>query len=122
LLWALATVVRGSGRRFGVGVVVVGFVATLALNAVNPDAVIARTNLDRPKVDPAYLARLGDDAAPTLVARLPSLRNPALQARLAGALLDRRFDRDLLGWNASRAAAQAAVKAHRGELARLAGR
>jgi hypothetical protein len=122
LLWALATVVRGSARRFAVGVVLAGFAATLVLNAANPDAVIARTNLDRPKIDQAYLAHLGDDAVPTLVARVPSIDDPVLQARLAGALLDRRFDRDLLGWNASRSAARAAVAAHRAELAQLAGR
>lgn len=122
LLWALATVVRGSARRFAVGVVLAGFAATLALNAVNPDALIARTNLDRAKVDPSYLAHLSDDAVPALVARLPSIRNPALRTSLAGSLLDRRFDRDLLGWNASRSAARAAVDAHRVELAQLAGR
>jgi hypothetical protein len=122
LLWALMTVVRGSGRPFAVGVVLAGFAATLALNAVNPDAVIARTNLDRAKVDPAYLANLSDDAVPTLVERVPSIRNRELQASLAAALLDRRFARDLVGWNASRVSARAAVAAHRAELARLAGR
>jgi hypothetical protein len=89
---------------------------------VNPDAVIARTNLDRPKVDPAYLAHLSDDAVPTLVARVPSIRDPTLRTNLAGALLDRHFDGDLLGWNASRSAARAAVDARRTELAYLAGR
>jgi hypothetical protein len=122
LIWAVATVVRGDARRFAVGVVLAGFTATLALNAVNPDAVIARTNLDRAQVDPAYLANLSDDAVPTLVARLAAVRNPALQASLAAALLDRRFDGDPLGWNASRSAARAAVDAHRDELAYLAGR
>jgi hypothetical protein len=122
LLWALATVVRGNARRFAVGVVLAGFAATLVLNAVNPDAVIARTNLDRPKVDPAYLAHLSDDAVPTLVARVPSIRDPTLRTNLAGALLDRRFDGDLLGWNASRSAARVAVDARRTELAYLAGR
>lgn len=122
LLWALVTIVRGSARRFAVGVVLAGFAATLALNVVNPDAVIARTNLDRPKVDPAYLARLSDDAVPALVARVAAIRNQSLRTRIAGALLDRRFDRDLLGWNASRAGARRAVAAHRAELARLAGR
>ena len=48
-----------------------GAVAVLALAAVNPDAWIARENLDRfdrtGKVDLAYLQGLSTDAAPTLV-------------------------------------------------------
>jgi hypothetical protein len=117
LVWALATVVRGAARRFAVGAIVAGFAATLALNVIDPDALVARTNLDSRHVDAAYLARLSDDAVPTLVARLATVRAPDARRALANALLERRFDEDPLGWNASRSAARAAIEAHRAEIA-----
>ena len=57
--------------RFAIGALlaVMGFVATL--NLINPDAFIARQNLDRyarsGDLDVAYLASLSDDAVPQLV-------------------------------------------------------
>jgi hypothetical protein len=99
---------------------VLGFAATAALNVLSPDALIARTNLSRPHVDIAYLSRLGDDAVPTLLSRLPSLR-PDLRADLARRLLARSEESGgVLGWNVSRSTAQAALRAHRGELERFA--
>ena len=86
-VWLSLTTLRGRGR-FAVGALVLGFAATAALNVLSPDALIARTNLSRPHVDTAYLARLSDDAVPTLVSRLPSLR-PDLRADLARRLLAR---------------------------------
>ena len=44
-VWLGVTVLRGRPRAFAAGAVVAGFAATLALNVVNPDALIARTNL-----------------------------------------------------------------------------
>lgn len=119
LVWAGATVLRARPRRFAVGVLVAGFVATIALNVVNPDALIVRTNLDRGRVDPSYLTSLSDDAVPALVARLPLL-TPAAQRQVARVLLARRFDGDPLGWNDARAAARDAVARARPELRRLA--
>jgi Domain of unknown function (DUF4173) len=119
-VWFGATVIRGRGRRFAVGVIAAGFVATLALNFANPDALIARTNLSRPHVDTAYLGGLSDDAVPTLLARLPTL-DPALRRRLARALLARGADgTGVLDWNASRAHAYALLRSHRAELEALA--
>ena len=117
-VWLCLTTLRGRGR-FAVGALVLGFAATAALNVVSPDALIARTNLSRPHVDTAYLAQLSDDAVPTLVARLPSLR-PDLRSDLARRLLIRSEDSGgVLGWNASRSRAQAALRAHRAELERF---
>lgn len=104
LVWAVPTVLLGNGRRFAVGAVVAGFAATLALNAIDPDALIVRTNVARGNVDPAYLARLSDDAVPALVDRLPRLRRDD-QRVVARALLARRPDRSVVSWNASRARA-----------------
>ena len=93
-----------------------GFAATLALNVVNPDALIARTNLSRPHVDAAYLGSLSDDAVPPLLERLPSL-DPPLRSALATALLERHeSDGGLLAWNASRSRAQSLLAEHRAEL------
>jgi len=109
-LWASVTILRARVRRFAVGAVVAGFAATAALNVLNPDALIARTNLTRPHVDIAYLARLSDDAVPTLVARTPALSDPALRAELRRRLASRRVgNTDWRSWNASRAAARAAL-------------
>jgi hypothetical protein len=121
LLWALATVVRGRGRRFAVGAVAAGFVATALLNIANPDALIARTQLARTNIDVSYVSRLSADAVPVLVQRLPAVRDPAVRAKLAQALLSRRIDADGFAWNASRAHARAVLSQHRAELEAYAG-
>jgi hypothetical protein len=70
-------------RRFAFGALVSGLALVVVLNLLNPDALIARTNLDRAvagvgqPLDARYLTRtLSADAVPTLLAgleRLPSL-------------------------------------------------
>ena len=55
------------------------------LNVLDPDALIARTNVARPQADVSYLASLSDDALPTLLARLPPL-DPTLAGHLPCAL------------------------------------
>jgi uncharacterized protein DUF4153 len=118
-VWLSFTTLRGRGR-FAVGALVLGFAATAALNVLSPDALIARTNISRPHVDIAYLAHLSDDAVPTLVSQLPSLR-PDLRADLARRLLARTENSGgALAWNASRSRARAVLRAHRAELQRLA--
>jgi hypothetical protein len=107
-LWASVTILRGQVRRFAVGAVVAGFAATAVLNVLNPDALIARTNLTRPHVDVAYLAGLSDDAVPTLVSRASLLRDPSQRADLLSRLGARRVgSSDWLAWNASRERARA---------------
>jgi len=108
LAWAVPTALFGNARRFAVGAVVAGFAATAALNVVNPDALIVRTNVARGHVDPAYLSSLSDDAVPALVDRLPKLE-PRARAVVVQALRARRFPGGALSWNASRAAARRAV-------------
>jgi hypothetical protein len=110
---------RGRGP-FAVGALVLGFGATAALNILSTDALIARTNLSRPHVDAAYLARLSDDAVPTLVSRLPTLQ-PNRRTDLARRLLMRSEDKGgVLAWNTSRSRAQSVLRAHRDELRRFA--
>ena len=120
--WFAVTVLRGRRHLFAVGALAAGFAATLALNVVDPDALIARTNVTRPVVDVGYLAGLSDDAVPTLVRGLQRL--PAEQRSfLARALLDRAVGgRDWRSWNLSRERAARVLRAHRDELQRIGGR
>jgi hypothetical protein len=50
----------------------------MALNFANPEAVVARFNVDRAsstgKIDSLYLANLSSDAVPTLLASEPKLQ------------------------------------------------
>ena len=117
--WFAVTVLRGKRHAFAVGALVAGFAATLTLNILNPDALIARANVTRPAVDVQYLGGLNDDAVPTLVARLsdlPRSERPFLATRL----LDRYGKGDWRSWNLSRSRADNAVSAHRAELQRWA--
>jgi hypothetical protein len=107
-VWFAATVLRGRRHLFAVGALVSGLAATLALNVLDPDALIARTNLSRPKVDVAYLAGLSDDAVPTLVARVGSLP-PPLRAELERRLLERHPASGWRSWTISRSRAAAAL-------------
>jgi hypothetical protein len=106
-------------NAFAVGALVAGFAATSTLNGLNPDALIARTNVTRPVVDVRYLAGLSDDAVPTLVARLSDLPQED-RPYLAASLLARSDAGEWRAWNLSRSRAVRAVDAHRAELERLA--
>ena len=78
LLWFVLTVMRSHRDRFAFGALVAGFAAILAINAMNPDALIARTNIDRlqegKRFDPYYLTTLSADAIPVIVDSLPGIR------------------------------------------------
>ncbi len=117
--WFSVTVLRGKRHAFAVGALVAGFIATLTLNVINPDALIARTNVTRPSVDVRYLGGLSDDAVPTLVASLSDLP-PAQRPQLASRLLSRYSAGDWRSWNLSRSRAESAIRAHRMELRRWA--
>jgi len=117
-VWLGATVLRGRPRAFAVGALIAGFVASAAINVVDPDALIARTNVARPHLDAAYVGSLSDDAVPAIVARLPEL-SPPVRGMIARMLLHRQeAGGGLLGWNASRAHARAVLAEHRAELER----
>jgi Domain of unknown function (DUF4153) len=120
LIWFGFSALRGRRHLFAVGALAAGFVATAALNLLNPDAFIARTNLNRPHVDAGYVASLSDDAVPTLVQLLPRL-SPPLRSQLAAALLRHRVTSG--GWeafNLARNNARTALAANHAELVRLA--
>lgn len=109
LAWAAVTVLRSRRDLFAIGALVSGFAAIFALNAINPDALIARTNLDRPNLDLTYLTGLSDDATPALVHALSQL-DPAPRAQLELELAERSGGGgDWRTWNWSRHRAEAAV-------------
>lgn len=113
--WFAVTVLRGRGERFLLGALNGGFAVLAVLNAVNPDALIARVNLDRvaegQPVDAAYLKELDADAIPVLVERLAV----APESERCGLLLAMRRDvaaeRDWRGWNYSVSRGRAAMQA-----------
>jgi hypothetical protein len=121
--WFAWTVLRGRRRRFAFGGVTLGFAMLAALHVLNPDAVIARANLDRAvdgyRFDPGYVTRtLSADAVPVVLSRVSALEPPH-RCVVAEVLLDRwAGDRasDWRSWNWSRARARRMVTAHSREL------
>lgn len=100
-IWFFVTVLRGRRERFAVGALVTGFVVLFALHAINPEALIARTNLalraETGRFDALYAASLGPDALPVLVPALDEL--PAeVEAPLREALVERFSHRRPLTW------------------------
>ena len=108
LLIGLAAAGVGRHRSWLPGAVgAAALVALLAWNLADPAALVARRDLERPKVDAVYLASLGDDAVPTIAARLDRL-DPGVRGELVEEVCARATPRrrGLLVWN--RAAARAA--------------
>ena len=128
LVWFVATVLRGRRNRFAVGALAAGCLVLLGLNGLNPDGLIARTNLARAaaaqSIDVVYLGRLSADAVPDLVAGLPSLE-PRNREVLALALLRRwspPAEPDFRTWSWGRYRAWWAVTDDRANLESLAAR
>jgi Domain of unknown function (DUF4173) len=97
--WFAATVLRGRRRRFGAGALTAGFLVLAVLNLVNPDNLIARTNLARAvegrSFDVEYAGRLSADAVPALLAAIPGL--PHAEGAALSAALAARWRSELAG-------------------------
>jgi hypothetical protein len=111
VVWLAATVLSGRRDRFAFGALVTVFFLLGSLQGMNPVGLFARHNLDRMEelggVDEDYLASLGSDAAPLLVARLGDLPDEA-QCSVATRLLrlwgpERTADWRSFNWSESRA-------------------
>jgi hypothetical protein len=119
-VWFAFTVLRSRRQMFAIGALITGLAASLVLNAFNPDALIARTNLGRQNVDVGYLSGLSDDAIPTLIERLPRLP-PPLRRSLARRLLSRPLPpANWRAWNLDRERARTSLVAHHDELVQFA--
>ena len=122
LVWFLLTVLRGRRDRFAFGALLTGFAAILLINVMNPDALIARTNLDRleegERFDAYYLTTLSADAAPVLFEALPEIPEERLQIvphlTVEEVLLDRwkGGETDWRTWNLSRERARRLAEAY----------
>jgi len=131
LLWFAATVLRNRRHSFAFGTLVATFVAGFTLMVVNPDAVIARTNIDRavarsgePAFDVVHAKSLSADAVPVLIERLSELDHGA-QCAIAKRLLERYPPDEGLSfrnWNWSLARAKRLIREHERELSAAAAR
>jgi hypothetical protein len=129
LIWLAATVLRGRRESFAYGALVSGVASVALLFVLNPDALVARTNLARlssssvpARFDVAYATTLSADAVPVVIAAMPSLPRD-VQCALAEDLL-RRWPPDrvssIRSWNWSSARASDAVRQHQAELRSMA--
>ncbi len=130
LLWLAVTVLRDRRHAFAFGALASGLATIALLFVINPDAFIARVNMERMasadasvRFDVAYATRLSADAVPVLLSLLPSL-SPDVQCPLAQHLLRKwppQRQRSLRHWNWSEAQASRAVRQHEADLQRMAG-
>ena len=141
-VWLAVTVLRSRPRSFATGFVLSGFAVLFALNILNPAALVARANLARGDATPRkgatgsdvrYLASLGGDAVPLLVAALaaPSatadsvaLKNRCSAAHIVLARWSAERRQEIAHswpqWNLARVRAAEAIAASAAELRRLA--
>lgn len=119
------TVLRGRAERLGGAALVTGWLTLGALNAANPDVLIARVNVARMEqgrnVDGDHLGSLGAGAVPLALAALPRM-SAHDQCMLAHRLVRRWGDGEGKGWrdwNKARSEARTLVRARRAELEHL---
>ncbi len=118
LLWLAASVLAGKRERFAFGALLSGFVVLMALNLLNPDDRIARTNLARAgegkPFDARYNASLSADATPALAGALMALSDTD-RGLIASRILRRHSEgsgHDWRSWNWSRMKASRAAEAN----------
>jgi len=106
LVFVVLAGIRLSARWLPRAALLMGALFILVIGLANPEAWVAQQNIDRyhatGKLDAAYLASLGADAAPTIRAGLP----PDLSACIISSQGLPAQD-DALGWNLGRARASA---------------
>jgi hypothetical protein len=114
-VWFALTVLRGRRERFAFGAMVAGFLLIAVLHVLNPDALIARTNLARARAgrpfDATYAVSLSADAVPELVSGASAL-NPRDRGALAKYLLNWTPSQnpDWRSWNLARTRARRALQ------------
>lgn len=80
MTWFALTVLRGARTRFLPGMIVLAVLWVQAQNILNPDALVARTNLARARagaeLDVRHLGGLSADAVPVIMREGPTLPGP----------------------------------------------
>jgi hypothetical protein len=118
-VWFALSVLRGRRELFATGAMISAFAVAFALNALNPDALIVRSNLARSTgdgtFDAYYATSLSADAIPTLVEALPSLgyHDRCNVARDLKQKWDGTQQTDIRTWSMSRWLALRSLAAHR---------
>ena len=120
LIWFVLTVLRDRRERFAFGALLASFAAIFAINGMNPDALIASTNLDRmeqgKRFDAYYLTTLSADAVPVFVESLPEIGDKVLwKDHTVKQDLVYRWDTkrpDWRTWNLGRARARQSIKTY----------
>jgi hypothetical protein len=114
---AMAGIGRGRGWFVGASAAA-GLAVLFALNVADPEAVVARDQLSGTRqiqrIDAVYVARLSDDAIPTVAARLPGMDPVAradLRARLCRVEPDSAPPSRFTGWAAWNLGRQRAERA-----------
>ncbi len=117
LVWFLLTVLRGRRENFALGVLATGFAAILVINVMNPDALIARVNVERmqagERFDARYLSGLSADAVPVMIEALPAMEDTdrrIVEEDLESFSRWSRESSDWRTWNLSRSRALALVE------------
>jgi hypothetical protein len=110
LVWFACTVLTGRRRRFAIGALATGMATVVALHAINPDRVIAETNIERSRAgsrafDARYAMLLSDDATPAILANAD-----IVGANVVNDFIRRPRPSGWRTWNVSRAQARAAVR------------
>lgn len=115
LVWFVATVLRNRRQYFAFGALLSAFAIIAALDVLNPDDLIVRTNArldhlaDSEVLDARAFASFSPDATPAIVASLPSLDADA-QRKVALELAKRQSQPgDWRAFNSSRARAREAI-------------
>jgi hypothetical protein len=123
LLLFCATVLRGKRDLFPYAIMVSGFVVLIGMNAVNPDALVARVNMSRMlidgKFDSKYTFRLSADAVPVFLEAISAMgaeHRSALAERLLQQYASPAQGEDIRTWNAARARAASLVRGREPEL------
>ncbi|MDP9190897.1 MAG: DUF4173 domain-containing protein [Acidobacteriota bacterium] len=106
LIWFVCTVLTGRRRRFAIGALATGMAAVVALHAINPDNIIAESNVARTRTtqktfDSYYTLNLSDDAAATILANADIVGPEVVQR-----VLRRHRPTGWRTWNMSRAKAR----------------
>ena len=123
LLLFCATVLRARRNLLPFAMAVSGYIVLMGMNAVNPDAFVARVNIARMttdgKFDPKYTFQLSADAVPVLLEAIPAMdanHRSALAGRLVQQYAIPAPARDIRTWNAARATAASLVREREAEL------